>query len=81
LQNETCSVYVTNKRLIVDGSRRIEVPLSQIDDLEVDIDNNLLTVTIARPNKPLRMQVEQPIYTAALIDIATTLDERPRSFA
>jgi hypothetical protein len=25
--------------------------------------------------------VEQPLYTAALIDIATTLDERPRSFA
>jgi len=31
--------------------------------------------------KPLRLVLEQPIYTASMIDIATTINERPRGFA
>jgi len=77
----TYSFFVTNKRLIANGRNPIEVELTGIDDVEVDIDHNTLTVTMARPAKPLRMQVEQTIYTAAIIDLATTLDERSREFA
>ena len=74
-------IYLTTKRLVVDGRKRIEVPLSRIDDVEVNADANLLRVVIARPDPPIELTVEQPIYTAALIDIATTIDDRPRSFA
>jgi hypothetical protein len=74
-------ILLTNKRLIVEGRRRTEVPLSRIDDVEVNADANTLRVVVARPDPPVELQVEQPIYTAALIDIATTIDDRPRSFA
>ncbi|HUP47996.1 MAG TPA: hypothetical protein VNA04_04315 [Thermoanaerobaculia bacterium] len=74
-------IILTNKRLLVEGRRKTEVPLSRIDDVEVDADNNLLRVIVARPDPPVELQVEQPIYTAALIDIATTIDDRPRGFA
>ncbi|HUP45518.1 MAG TPA: hypothetical protein VM779_08400 [Thermoanaerobaculia bacterium] len=74
-------LILTNKRLIVDGRRRAEVALARVDDIEVDVDANLLRVVPARPDQPMEMQVEQPVYSGALIDIATTIDDRPRSFA
>jgi hypothetical protein len=74
------TVYLTNKRLVVGTRKAIDIPLSQIDDVEVDLDTHRMTITVARPAKPVILQVEQPIYTAALIDIATTLDERQKGF-
>ena len=74
-------LFLTNKRVFVAARRPVEIPLTQIDDVEVDVDKNRLVVDIARPAKPVAMEVEQPVYTAALIDIAATLDERPRGFA
>lgn len=74
-------LFLTNKRVIVSVKKAVDIPLMQIDDVEVNIDTNRLTIGIARPAKPVVMEVEQPVYTAALIDIATTLDERPKGFA
>ncbi len=73
--------YLTNKRVLLALTKPVEVPLSQIDDVDVNVDTNRLTIGVARPVKPVIVSVEQPIYTAALIDMATTLDERPRGFA
>lgn len=78
---EAATVFLTNKRVIIEGRKRIEIPLTQIDDVEVNIDKNTLTIRVARPARPVVLQVEQPIYTAALIDLATAIDERPRGFA
>ena len=77
----TGSLYVTNKRVLVDAKKPIDIPLMQIDDVEVDLDKNLLTIRPGRPAKPLLVQVEQPIYTAAVIELATAIDERPKGFA
>lgn len=77
----TGSLFVTNKRVVIDVKKPIEIPLTQIDDVEVDVDANVLIIQAAKPEKPVIMQVEQPIYTAALIDIATSIDDRPRGFA
>ena len=77
---EKATLYLTNKRVIIDGKRRREVTLARIDDVEVVVNANILTIQVARPDPHLRLTVEQPLYTAALIDIATTIDERPRSF-
>ncbi len=74
-------LYLTNKRVLLALTKPVEVVLSQIDDVEVNVDMNRLTLRVARPAKPVILSVEQPIYTAALIDIATTLDERPKGFA
>lgn len=74
-------IILTNKRLIVESKRRVEVALSRVDDVEVDSDTHLLRVVAARPDPPIELQTAQPIYSAALIDIATTIDERPKGFA
>lgn len=78
----TGSLFVTNKRVYIDVKKPIEIELTQIDDLEVDIDRNLLTIKAALKKRPvITMKVEQPVFTAALIDLATTIDERPKGFA
>lgn len=80
--NEPCTVFVTNKRIIVDnGKKPVEVALPKIDDIEIDMDPNVLAIRTARGIKPLDVQVEDPIYTGAIIDLAASLDERPRGFA
>lgn len=76
-----CDVYVTNKRIIVAGRKTTEVTLPNIDDVDVDIDAGLLAVRTADPAKPITVRVEDPIYTASLIDISTHIDERPKGFA
>jgi hypothetical protein len=40
-----------------------------------------LRVVAARPDPPIELQTQQPVYSAALVDIATTIDERPKGFA
>ena len=77
----TGSIWITNKRVFIDARKKIEIELMQIDDVEVDVDLNLLTIKAAKPDKPVTLRVEQPIYTAALLDLATSIDERPRGFA
>lgn len=74
-------IILTNKRLIVEGRRRVELALPRIDDVEVDADTHLLRIVAARPDPPIELQTQQPVYSAALIDIATTIDERPKGFA
>lgn len=77
----TGTLWITNKRVFLDARRSIEIELMQIDDVEVDVDRNTLTIKAAKPQKPVTVRVDQPIYTAALLDLATTIDERPRGFA
>lgn len=78
---QDAEIFLTNKRLVVHGHKPVEVLLTRIDDVEVDTDKQILTVEVARPDPPLQLQVDQQIFTASLIDMATTIDERPRSFA
>ncbi|HEY3054371.1 MAG TPA: hypothetical protein VGK31_00420 [Thermoanaerobaculia bacterium] len=81
LPHSAASLFVTNRRVLIDTKKPIDIPLAQIDDVEVNIDENLLTIRAARPAKPVVIKVEQPIYTAAVIDLATAIDERPKGFA
>ncbi len=77
----TGSLVVTNKRVYIDVKKPIEIELTQIDDVEVDIDRNLLTIKAAMRKKPVIMKVEQPVFTAAIIELATAIDERPKGFS
>jgi hypothetical protein len=77
----TGALFVTNKRVVIDVGKPMEIPLTQIDNVEVDVDANTLAIQAAKPHQPFVMQVEQPIYTAALIDIATSIDDRPKGFS
>ncbi len=78
---EPCTIFVTNRRIVVAGKKGREIPLGKIDDVEVDADQNVLTIHTARTLADSDVQVEDPIYTAALLDLATTLDERPHGLA
>ena len=78
---QEAELFLTNKRLVIHGRKKLEVTLQRIDDVEVDTDQRILTVQVAKPDPPIQLQMDQQIYTAALIDLATKIDERPRSFA
>lgn len=79
--SEQCTIHVTNKRIILEGKKRQEIGVPKIDDVEVDVDSNNLTIRPARGMKDVIIQVEDPVYSAALMDIATMLDERPKGFS
>lgn len=75
------TLHVTNKRLIVDGKKRQEMPIAHAFDVVANADDSVITVKTDNPKKPLRLKVEQPIYSAAMLDLAASIDERPRGFA
>ena len=74
-------VHVTNKRLLVEGSEDAEVPLPKIYDINVNVDNGTATIKSTDRKKPIALHVPDPIYTAAVLDLASELDQRPKSWA
>jgi hypothetical protein len=74
-------LHITNKRVILEGKKRFEMPLTHAFDVVVNADENSVTVKTDNPKKPLRLRVEQPMYTAAMLDLAASIDERPKGFA
>lgn len=78
---QECTVYITNKRIIVDAKKGFDVLLPKVDDVTVNVDDNILTIETDDPKKPVHLQLPDPIYTANLIDMATALDQRPKGFA
>ncbi len=74
-------VHVTNKRLLIEGSDAAEVALPKIYDINVNVDDGTATIKSTDRKKPLALQVPDPIYTAAVLDLASELDQRPKSWA
>ncbi|HEY6212698.1 MAG TPA: hypothetical protein VIW45_10450, partial [Vicinamibacterales bacterium] len=74
----TNGLTVTNRRLIVDAKKKIEVALPQVNDIDVDIDANTMSIDTAATKKPIVLTVDDPIYAAAIIDLAANMVERPR---
>jgi len=75
------TVYITNKRFIVGGDKnKTEVAVPKIDDVIVDADTNRVTVRASELKRPIDLRADEPIYLAALLDLATRLDDRPKSF-
>ena len=74
------AIVITNRRLIVDEKKRTEVVLPKVLDVVVDVDSSIVTVKTDAKN-PLQLRLGYPIFTAAMIDLAASLDERPRGFA
>ena len=73
------TLHVTNKRNILEGKKPVNVPRGL--DVTVNATDNVITVKTDNPKKPLRLKVEEPIYTAAILDAASQIDERPKGFA
>jgi hypothetical protein len=75
------NAWVTNKRVIVEGAKATEVSVPKIDEVLVDADQQSVTVRSSDLKRPLQFRLAEPIYFAAMLDLATRLDDRPKSFA
>jgi hypothetical protein len=75
------TAFVTNKRFIVEGAKQLDVPVPNVDDIHVDADQRFLTIRASALKRALEFTAAEPIYLAAMIDLATRLDDRPKSFA
>jgi hypothetical protein len=74
-------VHITNKRLIVgNGPKATEVLVPKIDDVITDADTSRVTVRASELKRPLELAAGEPIYLAAILDLASRLDDRPKSF-
>lgn len=69
-QIRQADLFVTNKRLILGEKKGLEIPLSKIYGLEVDADRNILSIREADRKQPYYIQLEDPIYTAAILNLA-----------
>ena len=47
----------------------------------ISVDADSSEVIIRSAQKPLRAKVPDPVYTAAVLDVVSALDTRPKGFA
>ncbi len=73
-------LQITNKRLVVESQKPVEIAVPSIDDIVVDADQNRVTLRASGLRHPLEFGADEPIYLAALADLARRLDDRPKSF-
>jgi hypothetical protein len=76
---QTDGLALTNRRLVVQEKRPLSIELPQIDEVSVDADEG--TVVIRSTVKLLRLPVAEPILTAAMVELAGELEQKPKGFA
>jgi hypothetical protein len=81
VKERDCTVAVTNRRLVIVTKKPADLPLPNVNDVMVNVDTRVMTIHTSNAKKPIYLQVEDPIFTANLIDIASGLDQRPKGFA
>src|SRR4029079_16565559 len=79
-QSDQGMLHVTSKHLIVDAKKKQQHTLSSLDEVTVFPDDRSIATRDSATKKMLKFMVEHPLYTAAMIDLASSIDERPRSF-
>lgn len=75
-EREALDLFITSKRLVLVGRRSKEVPQSKIYDLELDADTNILTIGTEERKNPIQVRVADPIYTAALLDMMSSVGRK-----
>ena len=80
-ENTDSTFTVTSKRLILGSDKhKIELPVARVDEILVDAERSRVTVRAAELKRPFDFHAAEPIYLAAMVDLATRLDDRPKSF-
>lgn len=79
--SDAADIFITNRRVIVQGKKTKDVPLPKIDDIELDMDEYVMTIKAARDIGQADLQMQDAIFTSVVLEMATTLDDRPRAFA
>jgi hypothetical protein len=81
-ENNDTTFAVTSKRLILGTDKhKVELPVARVDEILVDAERSRVTVRAAELKRPFDFHAPEPIYLAAMVDLATRLDDRPKSFA
>jgi len=75
------NAWITNKRVVVEGAKEIEIGIPKVDEVLVDADHQSISLRASDLKRPLELRVTEPLYFAAMVDLATRLDDRPKSFA
>lgn len=73
-------IIVTSRRLVIGNVKPEEISIDDIDEIEVNADQSAVTIRTTGKKRPVTIQLAEPIYFASLLSLATTLDERPKSF-
>lgn len=77
----TTPIFITNKRLIVGtGKGAVEVEVPKIDDVIADADASRVIIRSSDQKRPIDFTAGEPIYLSAILDLASRLDDRPKSF-
>jgi hypothetical protein len=77
---DTGMLFITNRRLVADERKRSEIVMPKVFEVVVDADDSSIIIK-SDQKKPMRLRTRNPIFTAGLIDMAASLDERPKGFA
>jgi hypothetical protein len=62
------TLYVTSKRLLIVGEGTSSIPHAKILDVEIDPDEQLITIVKDGRQKPLFLRTGDPLYTGILIE-------------
>lgn len=73
-------IIISNQRLVIGDAKPEELMIADIDEIEVDTDAATVTIRTSGKKRPLAISLAEPVYFASLLSLATTLDERPKSF-
>ncbi len=63
------TLILTNKRVFVVGNGTTNIRLSDIGDLNVDIDEGTIEITKVGSGKPIILKIDTPIYIGRVIDL------------
>ncbi|MBW2063333.1 MAG: DUF4236 domain-containing protein [Deltaproteobacteria bacterium] len=63
---------VTDKRILVVGDGTTSIKLSDIVDLDVDLDNKMIIISKGSSSIPTFIQSQEPLYAGKIIDLLTT---------
>ncbi|HEY0156252.1 MAG TPA: hypothetical protein VGF28_03080 [Thermoanaerobaculia bacterium] len=80
-ENTETTFAITSKRLVLGTDKnKVELPVARVDEILVDAERSRVTVRAAELKRPFDFHASEPIYLAAMVDLATRLDDRPKSF-
>jgi len=70
------TIFVTSKRVLIVGEGTSSIPHDKILDLEIDPDDNVISITKDGRQKPLFLRVDDLIYTGILLEAISTTPSR-----
>ncbi len=75
------TLHVTSRRAVLEGKKKQDHTLGSLSEVTVMADESAIVFRAAAAKKPLKLKLVDPVFTAGMIDLASSIDERPKGFA